>query len=307
MPSVLTHFALLDRIHGASNGPAKQAIEANWTAAYWGSVGPDYLFFAPSDWAGLDQFFRFIYDVQESLKDAAELYAKIDEFVGEAKDFLTGGLSSEVEKTAQYLESTLITHLAAAISDKFDLFSLVVSPTQKYEPVENWWWMDIGHNLLASKHAQALWQNSASDPMARAYAYGYLSHVAGDVVVHPYVNLVAGGPYRLHPRRHVLIEKAFDSYLLDKWYNGTRVADCGWHEKILFDEDAVFPDLPQNLIGLIHKSLTQTYGSLGIKSGVPNPDDINLMYRFFYKTSQRIDIDRMAYASTAFVQADQHA
>lgn len=283
MPSVLTHLAFLEKVFANAGLETKNCIQQNWAAANWGAVGPDYLFFAPSDWSGgLGDFMKFIYDIQNDLQEVTKAFKDIEEFTSDAKDFLTGGLSSQLSLTADYLKSTLLTHIAAATTDKFDLFSLIASPLQKGATIPNWWWMDVTHHLATADYARSLWRNSASDPLCRAYTYGFLTHIAGDVVGHPFVNAISGGPYRLHPRRHVLVEKAFDSYLLQKWY-GLRVSDCDWHKKILFEKDEVFPSLPNNLISFIHKSLTETYSGLGIKSGVPDPSNIDLMYRYFHK------------------------
>ncbi len=282
MPSVLTHFALLDKIVERAPQQSSAIIQQNLASAYWGSVGPDYLFFAPDDWGPLEDFFRFIFDVQNDIGEIVKAFREVESYVGSAQDFVTGGAHSAIKQTAAYLKATFASHLAQAVSDQFDLFSLVESPTQKNRPVEEWWWMDVCHNLRTGNYARNLWNNSRGNNLLESYAYGYLTHMAGDAIVHPYVNLISGGPYRLHARRHILVEKAFDTYILDKWYAGLRVSDCNWHEKIIFDRTAPYPNLPPNLTWLIHKSLEDTYGDLGIQSGVPSEEDINLMYRFFF-------------------------
>lgn len=281
MPSVLTHFALLDKVTDLSSHVAQEIIRNNQTAAYWGSVGPDYLFFAPSDWSSSQVFFKFIYDTQNHIKEIADLFVKIESITEDAADFVTGGLHSEIKRTVDYLHATTLTHLAAAMSDTVDLFDFVISPQQKYQELRDWWWMDIAHSVRTAQFARTLWDRSADSASLRSYAYGFLTHVAGDVVVHPFVNIISGGPYRLHHRRHVLVEKVFDAYLMKKWFDQD-VSSCEWHKKILFDQDVAFPSLPGDIARFMHECLHATYSDLGIASGVPNESDINLMYRNFH-------------------------
>jgi hypothetical protein len=285
MPSVIVHFALLDKVRESADQQSKSILIDYPKEAYWGSIGPDYLFFSPSDWDAIGPLFEFIYKLQNDLKEVIEFHRKIQDFKGDAKDFVTGGLHSELERTVEYLNTTVITHLAAAVSEQVDLFKFVESPAQRYEPIGNWWWMDVLHSVRTTDYCRNLWKNAKGDRSAISYAMGYFTHVAGDVVVHPYINFIAGGPYRLQPRRHVLIEKVFDSYVLKTWYRGRQehIATCDWHKKINFSGQSSYPDLPGNILRLKQKSLADTYSDLGIKSGVPNENDINLMYRFFYQ------------------------
>ncbi len=51
-----------------------------------------------------------------------------------------------------------------------------------------------------------------------AFALGYLSHIATDLVGHAYVNQVVGGPYRLQLHRHITVENFMDTWAFDRWY-----------------------------------------------------------------------------------------
>jgi hypothetical protein len=56
-----------------------------------------------------------------------------------------------------------------------------------------------------------LLKNATTDPQ-RAYAIGYLCHVAASVVAEPFVNNVTGGPYRSHWWRNLLVSNFIDSW-----------------------------------------------------------------------------------------------
>lgn len=75
-----------------------------------------------------------------------------------------------------------------------------------------WWWMDILHYRRTAPFAAKLLANATAigDPILIAYARGYFSHVGGDIVGHPYVNSLVGGPFRNHALRHMVIESLMD-------------------------------------------------------------------------------------------------
>lgn len=75
-----------------------------------------------------------------------------------------------------------------------------------------WWWMDILHYRRTTEFASALLTTAEAngDPVQIAYARGYFSHVGGDIVGHPYINSMVGGPFRNHALRHMVIESLLD-------------------------------------------------------------------------------------------------
>jgi len=54
--------------------------------------------------------------------------------------------------------------------------------------------------------------NSANNDQQKAFAYGYLSHVAASVTGEPLVNNITGGPYRTHWWRNRLVSNFIDSW-----------------------------------------------------------------------------------------------
>ena len=59
------------------------------------------------------------------------------------------------------------------------------------------------HYRNTGEYGQALWNGAVerADDGAKAYALGYLTHIATDVTGHAVVNAIAGGPFRLHWQR----------------------------------------------------------------------------------------------------------
>jgi Zinc dependent phospholipase C len=75
-----------------------------------------------------------------------------------------------------------------------------------------WWWMDILHYRRTTEFARCMFDKAiaSNDPVLKAYAIGYFSHVGGDIVGHPYINSMVGGPFRTHALRHMVIESLLD-------------------------------------------------------------------------------------------------
>lgn len=75
-----------------------------------------------------------------------------------------------------------------------------------------WWWMDMLHYRKTGDFAKAL-MSSAVGTAQKSYAVGYLTHVAGDITGHPFINRLVGGPFRNHAYRHLVLETMADTWL----------------------------------------------------------------------------------------------
>lgn len=75
-----------------------------------------------------------------------------------------------------------------------------------------WWWMDLLHYRKTGQFASRILQNAKS-PAQRSFALGYMTHVGGDVVGHPFINALVGGPFRNHAYRHIVLETLADTWL----------------------------------------------------------------------------------------------
>src|SRR5438034_458686 len=110
--------------------------------------------------------------------------------------------------------------LVAQSHDWWGLFSLGLNVGYDNK---DFFWSDMLHYRKTSLFGNCLWSLAASrgaepDDDARlwsdrlkAYALGYLTHLATDTAGHPFVNEKAGGPFRTHWQRHHLIENHIDA------------------------------------------------------------------------------------------------
>ena len=105
------------------------------------------------------------------------------------------------------------------------------NPLTFFEPIRQqdkalteWYWADILHYLVVLGQFAANLVSAAKEtenPNLIAYAYGYLTHYATDVVGHPYVNQITGGPWRSLWQRHHLVENFIDAYVWDRWHQSS--------------------------------------------------------------------------------------
>lgn len=89
------------------------------------------------------------------------------------------------------------------------------------EPVgdySKWWWMDLLHYRKTGQFARQLLQD-ARGSLQESYARGYMTHVAGDICGHPFINSLVGGPFRNHAYRHLVLETLADTWL---WHDQGR-------------------------------------------------------------------------------------
>jgi len=118
-----------------------------------------------------------------------------------------------------------------------------------------WWWMDILHYRRTSKFARRLVELAeiSGSEIQLAYAYGYMSHVAADIVGHPYVNSMVGGPFRNHALRHMVIESLLDVHV---WNNrkGEDIINARIDKLVSLSESA-----RNEIFSLFHKALNDVY------------------------------------------------
>ena len=202
-----------------------------------GTMGPDFLFFNTKD-------------MPLPVKVVADLYIEVSEFIQDFKESVIGLVPDEVmalkedldtmventvehSSTLQELQQTmgqmqgLIDALLATmtlkieehITDTVNVFEILTHPIQGGDGLDDWWWFDTLYYRKSGEYAAALLKNTSSNPESKehAYAIGYLSHVACDVVGHPYVNMIAGGPYRTQPQRHKIVESFNDVWAYDRY------------------------------------------------------------------------------------------
>ena len=120
---------------------------------------------------------------------------------------------------------------------------------------------------------------ASGDDGAKAYALGYITHVATDVTGHAFVNSISGGPFRLHWQRHHLVENHMDAfwYLNDSFSpkmgdNYPQLTESALYFDIAFDEDTngVVPRPAYHTGGTLRENWERK-SLLDIDSEMPDP------------------------------------
>ncbi len=212
-------------------GPGDEAMVLRHRYACLGALGPDLLYFMldGGPWTQGAQnlvirllatkraFGRVVDEVEDLGRDALDAAGTLDpcNILG-----LIGTAGGEISDVLDLAMGILGNGLKALATDGLglNLFSILTSPRQAGEPPSKWFWADHLHYERTGAFARNLLDLACLDPRfhdhppLRAYALGYLTHVIGDVVGHPYVNQIVGGPYRLHRQRHTLVENFIDGW-----------------------------------------------------------------------------------------------
>lgn len=253
MPKYGIHSMVMSEAAVAAPAEIKNLLQQHRGAALLGAVGPDLLFFSPEYGAfnffvqlahnlkGVKEAFgkvvRTIEDVIEPIEEAIEELAEpIDEAVETVEKLLpmecASGLVGEVKSAASTFEKSIHEVLLVGLDEGIDmvsdaadlpefshrLFDELFTPKHQQGRREwDWYWFDMLHYRNTGLFAKNLVKLATSD-IQKAYALGYLTHVATDTVGHAFVNRIVCGPYRLHPQRHVVIENFMDSYQYYKRY-----------------------------------------------------------------------------------------
>ncbi|HZR46138.1 MAG TPA: zinc dependent phospholipase C family protein, partial [Candidatus Manganitrophaceae bacterium] len=118
---------------------------------------------------------------------------------------------------------------------------------------KDFFWSDMLHYRKTSLFGHCLWSvaeewAAKSDEEAavwsdrlKAYALGYMTHLATDTTGHPFVNEKCGGPFRTHWQRHHLIENHIDAKTYDDEHgmdaNYNMFTESALHYRIAFGDD----------------------------------------------------------------------
>lgn len=143
---------------------------------------------------------------------------------------------------------------------------------------EDWWWMDILHYRRTMKFADTLVQKAGNDDFLKAYSYGYWTHVAGDIVGHPYVNAIVGGPFRNHVIRHMVIENIIDTWVWNH-YKSEDLINAAFQEKI--EVGNRFQEISRLLISSMDDVYKNQNPSINTAKGVPSESDFQRAYDLY--------------------------
>jgi hypothetical protein len=287
MPAAFSHLLLLDEVTPILPANARACIEENPVHAALGCLGPDILFFYANDWGAepATRAWRFYADLYKALRQVIDAYEHLAAFADPILDQGTAHVWSESKAVVDGALSLIRVLVEDDLVLSTDFFEYGTPPLHKdYSNIRNWHWIDLGHHRSSNDLFAALWNNSGANDAFRAYALGYLTHIAGDVVGHAQINYLVGGPYRNHWRRHVFLEKILD---VQTWqlHTGTLLGSSSAYTRFAFDADPdrPFPGLPDDLAQHLSHMFSQVYGPFNLHSGVPSSDDFSLMYGTFYE------------------------
>ncbi|MFF7312034.1 zinc dependent phospholipase C family protein [Streptomyces sp. NPDC008137] len=154
---------------------------------------------------------------------------------------LTGGLSRQIAQAIDLASDAIGNAMLTVPTRLCDVFGQLSSgpPQGLTEPA--FYWSDMVHYrrtydlprvlLRRGKDAEAAARTDserADAETVQAFALGWASHCATDVVGHAFTNAKSGGPFRLHWQRHHLVENHFDSLAYDSRFGaGTHYRTLG--------------------------------------------------------------------------------
>lgn len=315
MPKYGIHHIILkealSELYASGNSAASSAadiIQAETPSAIIGSIGPDLFFWGP-DYEVVDK----LYKLYKNIEEVVELYNKIVQPIRKIKDAvvepvedlvetlapntvqLIRYLLNEIEQTSSLFKSAIGTGLFAGVLSGANLltdaagigslsqqfFQLFIPDLQKNKNEKEWYWFDMLHYRRTGNFASNL-VNGANSYRQKAFASGYLSHIATDVTGHAYVNQIVGTAYRLNVHRHVTAENFQDTWKYARYYNGESI------NQTLFARLGLPENLPSDVGDLLYDAFKGTYTSFDHPTRLPGDgfytrDQIDVTYEVFYK------------------------
>ena len=287
---------------------AADVIQAETPSALMGSIGPDLFFWGP-DYEIVDK----LYKLYKNIEEVVGIYNKIVKPIREIKDAvvepvedlvetlapntveLIRHLLREIEETSSLFKSAVGTGLFAGVLEGANLltdaagvgslshqfFQMFVPDLQKNKNEREWYWFDMLHYRRTGNFAWNL-VNGANSGRQKAFAFGYLSHIATDVTGHAYVNQIVGTAYRLNVHRHVTAENFQDTWKYARYYNGESI------NQTLFARLGLPENLPSDVGDLLYDAFKGTYTGFDHPTrlqgdGFYTRDQIDVTYEVFYK------------------------
>lgn len=213
---------------GSSADELKKIVIENPQYAALGAVAPDIFALLPDFKPNSGKLIRDFVDT------ATSLYEKLDstflepyekwlepngKYLDEELNALFPGfdelnqIAKEYNDFLKYMAAVMLTQIENIFGDCVNS-----GVTSGYDEL-TFFWSDMIHYRKTFEFPRRLWENAngengfAANDCFKAFALGWMSHVATDVTGHCYVNQKCGGPFRTHMQRHHLIENHMDSYV----------------------------------------------------------------------------------------------
>lgn len=276
----------------------------------FGSIGPDFLFFSLKEYGdGPSKLVHFLFDIYDTIEPFIEIYEKnikpikdtIEDIESWVDETIFDGLLKEFKDTVSTMIDGALLALPAEGSKVLDFFYAFYPKIQEGAPEDEWYWFDFLHYRRTGKFCSNMWELSQGDNDLMRYCLGYASHIGTDVVGHPYVNAIVGGPYRTHWHRHKLVENWIDAYTRKHYaestdhyfkgclnikeedrYNSDSISGSYLSRLCEFDEKK----LPKKLGDMILQALDKTYSDISRPREL-NYNDLNDTYRLWLMWFER--------------------
>jgi len=218
-----------------------------------GAMGPD-LWYATTGLSAVNFIHNIgvtFLDLGASLRDARDDNSPLDQLqdlMARALNIL-GELELQIPIALEAVASFFMNAQFRPVLQDGDEF------TEKY-----WSWGDLLHYRRTGRMASSLFHFSegGSDAM-KAYALGYITHIGTDIIGHPFVNNVVGGPFRTRAQFHHIMENHMDSYVWSRYESGP-VTNSRLHERLPDAFNGAFKDF-------IDQAINEAY------AGADTPND----------------------------------
>jgi Zinc dependent phospholipase C len=217
--------AVIQAALGGASGPSAEELTriAQDHPAYvaLGAIGPDFFFpypdFKPPAGMGIFAGLKAIDTYYEKMD---EMFWKPEEDAGletletnsdELNDAATQNLSRERRR-----RKALAFHITKELGFGVvlvvipEIIGLSISNTAQGYDEQGFAWSDMLHYRRTYEFAARMWREAGTNERFKAFALGWMTHLATDVTGHGFVNQKCGGPWRLHWQRHGLIESHMD-------------------------------------------------------------------------------------------------
>lgn len=269
-----------------------EVMRRNHFEAVLGSFGPDLHVWAPrrDDSSALIRFLH-------NMKLAVDQYGHVASIINDSMrngDVVVEGmdtsasrkeLAGKVDECIRNMVSSISPGIFSGIADGYDFFadpaglqSLINSFLEgttndraSGRGLAEYDWSDRLHFWHAGEYVRNLLLAS-TDEAGKAYAYGFMTHIATDLIGHQMVRKAIGGSYNKNPQGHFVCESFLDAW---SFYgrsglplNGNMVCDLGLET-----------EMPGPITRAIRNAMALTYGhEEGIGDSYPSEDELNETY-----------------------------
>lgn len=214
MPDAISHLIIASRLYPKSNqlglslsmfGMPSNGVIDKYLAT--GALGPDILFFAQNNHQ----------ELMNKLFDLLGYMIEFEDLIDDANTEITNAtsgcfgldqLANQLTNLYQTRGVVIVNQMLALGLTAHDWYCLESNTPdlQAGVPEAQWKWFDRLHYKKTWEFVRKM-IGGANTQNQKLYSLGYLTHYTTDVAGHPFINAIAGNPFRLDWHRHALVEK----------------------------------------------------------------------------------------------------